>query len=38
MLDTAAVAAGWLSADDLPPAVGEVPDADIVVRVTRPGA
>jgi hypothetical protein len=36
MLYSATVRAGWLTADDHRQAVREVPDADIVVRVTRP--
>jgi hypothetical protein len=36
MLYSAAVRAGWLAADDHRQAVCEVPDVDIVVRVTRP--
>jgi hypothetical protein len=35
MLYTAAVQAGWLSADDQRQAVGEVPDVDILIRITR---
>jgi hypothetical protein len=38
MLYTAAADAGWLTANDHRPAVGEIPEADIVVRVTRPSA
>jgi hypothetical protein len=36
MLYAAAVRAGWLAADDHRQAVCEVPDVDIVVRVTLP--
>lgn len=35
MLYTAAVHTGWLPAYDRPPVVGEVPEADILIRIAR---
>ena len=35
MLYTAAVHAGWLPSRDQPPVVGQIPEADILIRIAR---